>query len=54
METFPIEFKRGESFAFTLYYVNNDGSTFNESTSTVSCSFALKESYEDPSFVTFF
>jgi len=49
MEIFPIEFKRGEQFAFTLVYRNNDGSLFNETTGTVSCAFALKESYESPS-----
>jgi hypothetical protein len=48
MEVFPIEFKRGEQYAFTLVYVNNDGTLFDESTDTVSCSLAIKESYESP------
>jgi len=49
MEQYPIEFKRGEQYAFTLVYVNNDGSLFNESTGTVSCQFTIKQGYEDPS-----
>ena len=46
MEIMPIEFKRGEQYAFTLTYVNNDGSIFNENTSTVTCQFTIKQSYD--------
>jgi hypothetical protein len=46
MEEFPIEFKKGEQYAFSLLYVNNDGSAFSESTGTVTCQFTIKESYD--------
>lgn len=49
MEKFPIEFKRGESFSFVIAYVNNDGTIFSESTSTVTCQFTIKQSYDDSS-----
>jgi hypothetical protein len=49
MEVMPIEFKRGEQYAFTLKYVNNDGSTFNEDTGTVTCQFTIKQNYDDVS-----
>ena len=49
MENFPLEFKRGETFSFSLFYVNNDGTPFTESTGSVTCQFTIKESYSDVS-----
>lgn len=49
MEILPLEFKRGETFSFSLFYVNNDGTPFTEGTGTVTCQFTIKESYSDVS-----
>lgn len=45
MEKFPIEFKRGEQFAFTLYYVDDNGIQFSES--SPSAQFTVKQGYDD-------
>jgi hypothetical protein len=49
MENFPIEFKKGEQFALSLTYINDDGTTFTESTGTVTCQFTIKQTYASPS-----
>ena len=51
MEKYPIEFKKGEQYALTLIYVNNDGSLFSEATGTVTCQFTVKQAYSDVSAV---
>lgn len=46
---FDLEFKKGETVGFTVYYKNINGTAFTESASTVTCSLAIKEKTTDAS-----
>lgn len=46
---YDLEFKRGESVAFTVLYPNDDGSPLGEPDSSVNSALAIKEKYTDTS-----